>query len=157
MLIWLRAKGSSVDHPAHWPFVAAMQTVAPFNDDQLAINRIIQRPNGTFHCELCWKNPECMWRVRQHVGSKDHKRRMANMQYQEDPVAYVPYPHREFTELRNGWATCKICDSAMVENHWKSEASRQEPCWLRIPNVAARTLLAAYFKQFPCNLEQEQY
>ena len=125
MLIWLRAKGSSVDRPAHWPFVAAMQTVPHLNDDQLAINRIIQRPNGTFHCELCSKNPECMWRVCQHVDSKDHKRRMANMQYQEDPVAYVPYPHREFTELRNGWATCK---TAIVP--WLKIIGRVKRCLL---------------------------
>ena len=121
-----------------------MQTVTPFNDDQLAINRIIQRPNGTLHCELCRKNPECMWRVMDHVGSKEHQRRMANIKYQEDPLADVPYPHREFTELRNGWATCKTAIVpwlkiiGRVKRHGKNpvgcvfQTSRQEPGWLHI-------------------------
>ena len=104
----------------NWPDAKIIQM--PNDDKIIHDDNIIQMPNGTFHCTLCWKNPDSMWQVNNHVRSKEHQRRLTNLKYEQDPLADVPYPHREFTEVRNGWATCKICDCAMVENHWKSRA-----------------------------------
>lgn len=91
-----------------------------FDPEELARNYIIRKPNGEFKCEICWKFPTDEYQVKNHLQSKEHERRMANKQYEADPCAGVPYPHREFTRNIDGWATCTICNKRMDESHWNS-------------------------------------
>ena len=96
------------------------QDIEGLDSETLEFHRISKKPNGEFYCALCWKNPTDGWQVLTHLQSHEHQRRMKNEQYEADPLAFVPHPHRDFTQLVDGWATCTICDERMDEKHCHS-------------------------------------
>jgi hypothetical protein len=98
------------------------ETVLDF--DTLTRNQIRQEPSGQFSCALCWKTPCDAGQLKMHLNSKEHLRRLSNLNYEKDPLAFVPSPHREVTVVLGGWPTCSICKNTkrMDESHWNSAA-----------------------------------
>jgi hypothetical protein len=89
--------------------------------DEMRYNEISREPDGQFYCALCWKHPTDEWQVIKHLQSKEHEKRILNREYEKDPLACVPSPHREFTVILGGWATCRLCNKRMDESHWNSD------------------------------------
>eukprot|EP00930_Biecheleria_cincta_P018361 TRINITY_DN14329_c0_g1_i1.p1 TRINITY_DN14329_c0_g1~~TRINITY_DN14329_c0_g1_i1.p1 ORF type:complete len:311 (-),score=42.12 TRINITY_DN14329_c0_g1_i1:124-1056(-) len=104
--------------------------------EEMRHNLISRKPDGDFYCALCWKSPPDEWRVKEHLMSKDHLRRMSNEQYRADPLACVPSPHREFTVNLDGWATCTLCNKKMDESHWHSAKHTQYLNWALVQRSA---------------------
>ena len=93
--------------------------------DELQRNWIGSKPTGGFHCALCWANPLDQSQVLSHLQSRQHARKMFNVQYQADPLGCVPSPHRHFTVIQDGWPICRICNKRMEATHWNSERHRR--------------------------------
>ena len=93
-----------------------------FDFDTLTRNQIRREQSGWFWCALCWKTPCDVWQLEMHLKGDEHLRRMRNFKYEENPLVFVPSPHREVTVLLGGWPTCRICSGQkrMDEGHWKS-------------------------------------
>lgn len=75
---------------------------------------------------MCGKNPTG-WQLQEHLQSKDHKRHMLNKQWADNPLAYVPNPHRQVTKIVKGWPVCTICKKRMDDSHMMSPKHMQ---WL---------------------------
>ena len=91
-----------------------------FDSEVHRLNHIGRTVTGEYYCLLCWKAPRDEWQVQAHIQSNEHRRRMLNQQFEVDPLACVPYPHLDFTEVVDGWAKCTICNKRMDESHWNS-------------------------------------
>ena len=87
---------------------------------EMKFNEISREPDGQFYCALCWKHPTDEWQVITHLQSKEHEKRILNREYEKDPLACVPSPHREFTTILGGWAICTLCNKRMDASHWNS-------------------------------------
>jgi hypothetical protein len=91
-----------------------------FDSELHRLNQIGRTVTGDYYCLLCWKAPKDEWQVQSHLQSNQHRRRMFNQQSEVDPLACVPHPHLDFTEVVDGWAKCRICKKRMDESHWNS-------------------------------------
>ena len=103
--------------------------MAALSDEELKRNNITELPNGEFYCHLCWKQPSDMGRVREHLGSHDHTRRMSIKAYCENPLAWVPVEQHRWTVIQNCAATCRLCHKAMVETHWNCAGHLNKVQW----------------------------
>ena len=90
------------------------------SDVELQRNQIIRLQNGEFKCDLCWKYPSDMQRVREHLDGGVHKRRMLTAKYNQAPLTYIPEEHRRWAEVVGWMVKCTLCNRGMVETHWNS-------------------------------------
>ena len=101
--------------------------MAVLSEEELQDNEITHLYDGQFYCRLCGKQPSDMDRVKEHIGSLKHTRKMRTKAYYDDPLSWVPVEQRQWTEIINREATCKLCHKEMVETHWN--------CALHLKNV----------------------
>jgi hypothetical protein len=92
----------------------------------LTQNHVACMPDGQFHCELCHQQLHGEGRLRAHLRSKHHLRRLGNAEWWEDPLSQIPEPHRTFTKRNEvGWPICTLCNKRMERPHWLSAKHQQ--------------------------------
>ena len=116
--------------------------MADLDQERLAANRIDSLADGTYYCNLCWKKPASKDDLLVHLVSAEHRRRMKNKAYEDDPLQYVPYDQLVFTEVRDGWAFCVLCDQRMDGTHWTSRRHTNRMRWYASTNTFQRPLVS---------------
>ena len=112
-------------------------------------------PHSTF-CTMCdVLVSDTQWQ--QHIQTKKHSRKARHCDYMNNPLRWIPMPHRLATTVNSdGWPRCELCstpgrDKFMVQEHWNSGPHRQRmegflspelarthrlpAAWLRIPDI----------------------
>lgn len=91
-----------------------------FDRDELKRHRIDREDTGSFYCNLCKKSPSHS-QLQEHLRSNIHRRKMLNKQFEEDPLAFVPYPHSLCVVIKEGWPMCTLCNKRMDDGHINGE------------------------------------